>query len=97
MPEFTFQGAKKIVFGEGAINKVADEIHALKGKKVLLVQDQALEKVGVAEQVVLPLKAHGISYVLYDQVTSEPEPSLADQGAALAREEGCDLSNNPGS
>jgi alcohol dehydrogenase class IV len=91
MPEFTFQGAKKIVFGEGVINKVADEIHALGGKKVLLVQDQALEEVGVAEQVVSPLKAHGISYVLYDQVTSEPEPSLADQGAALAREEGCDL------
>ncbi|MES0363616.1 MAG: hypothetical protein ABUK14_06655 [Desulfobacteria bacterium] len=42
MPEFTFQGAKKIVFGEGAINKVADEIHALEGKKVLLVQDQGL-------------------------------------------------------
>jgi alcohol dehydrogenase YqhD (iron-dependent ADH family) len=35
MPEFTFQGAKKIVFGEGVINKVADEIHALGGKKVL--------------------------------------------------------------
>jgi len=70
---------------------MADEIHALGGKKVLLVQDQALEKVGVAEQVMAPFKAHGIPYVLYDQVTSEPEPSLADQGAALAREEGCDL------
>jgi len=91
MAAFTFQGAKKIVFGEGAINKMADEIHALGGKKVLLVQDQALEKVGVAEQVMAPFKAHGIPYVLYDQVTSEPEPSLADQGAALAREEGCDL------
>lgn len=91
MAAFTFQGARKIVFGEGAVNKVADEILALGGKKVLLVQDQALEKVGVAEQVMAPLKAHGIPYVLYDQVTSEPEPSLADQGAALAREQECDL------
>lgn len=91
MPPFKFQGARKILFGDGAVNQVADEIRALGGTKVLLVQDQALERAGVAQQVVAPLQTHGISYVVYDQVTPEPEPSLADQGAALAREEGCDL------
>lgn len=91
MRAFTFQGAKKIVFGEGAVNKVADEIQALGGKRVLVVLDRALERAGVAQQVIAPLETHGISYVLYDLVTPEPEPTLADQGAALAREERCDL------
>jgi len=91
MTVFTFQGAKKIVFGEEAVAKLADEIRALGGKKVLMVFDQALKRVGVAQQVMAPLDAHGISYVVYDQVTSEPEPTLADEGASVAREEKCDL------
>jgi len=88
---FTFQGAKKIVFGEGSVKKLADEIRALGGKKVLVVLDQALERVGVAQQVIAPLETHGVSHVLYDEVTSEPEPSIADHAASLARGEKCDL------
>jgi alcohol dehydrogenase len=91
VPAFTFQGAKKIVFGEGSVDKVADEVCALGGKKILLVLDQALKQVGVTQRVVTPLEAQGISYVIYDKVTSEPEPTLADQGATKAREERCDL------
>ncbi|NVL91264.1 MAG: iron-containing alcohol dehydrogenase [Desulfobacterales bacterium] len=91
MPVFTFQGAKKIVFGEEAVTKLADEIRALGGKKVLMVFDQALKRAGVAQQVMAPLDAHGIPYAVYDQVTPEPEPTLADQGASMAREEKCDL------
>jgi len=89
--QFTFQGAKKILFGQGSIRKLSDEIKALSGTKVLLVLDQGLEQVGVAQRVVDPLEANSVSYVLYDKVTSEPEPVLADEGAALAIKERCDL------
>ncbi len=88
---FTFQGAKKIVFGQGAVKNLADEVLALGGKKVLLVMDQALGEVGIAKQVIAPLETHDISYALFDKVTSEPEPNLSDEGAAVAREKGCDL------
>ena len=91
MPPFAFQGAKKIVFGDEAVNQVADEIRALGGSKILLVLDQGLKGAGVAQKVVAPLETDDISYVTYDQVTSEPEPTLADEGAALAREQACDL------
>jgi len=91
MPPFAFQGAKKIVFGDEAVNQVADEIRALGGSKILLVLDQGLKGAGVAQKVVAPMETHDISYVTYDQVTSEPEPTLADEGAALAREQACDL------
>ncbi len=91
MPQFVFQGAKKIVFGDEAVNQVADETRALGGNKVLLVLDQGLERAGVARKVIAALETHDISYVTYDQVTSEPEPTLADNGADLAREQACDL------
>jgi alcohol dehydrogenase len=91
MPPFAFQGAKKIIYGDEAVDQVADQIRALGGSKVLLVLDQGLKDAGVAEKVVAPLETHAISFLTYDQVTSEPEPTLADAGATLAREQACDL------
>jgi alcohol dehydrogenase len=91
MPPFAFQGAKKIVFGDEAVNQVADHIRALGGSKVMLVLDQGLKGAGVAQKMIAPLETHDISYVTYDQVTSEPEPTLADEGAVLARDQGCTL------
>ena len=91
MPSFVFQGAKKILFGEGSVDRVGDEVRTLGGKKILLVLDQGLQRAGVAQKVIVPLEMDGISFVPYDQVTSEPEPAVADQGAALARQRACDL------
>ncbi len=88
---FTFQGAKKIVFGQGAVGWLADEARALVGKKVLLVLDRGLAQMGVAQKMIDPLEAGGISYVRYDKVTPEPEPALADEAADVAKKEGCDL------
>lgn len=89
--KFTFQGAKKILFGDRAVDGVADEIRTIGGSKTLLVLDQGLEQAGVAQQVVGPLENRGISYVLFDKVSSEPAPALADEAAAIARAEACDL------
>ena len=91
MPPFAFQGAKKIFFGDEAVNQIADHVRAMGGSKVLLVLDQGLKGAGVAQKVIAPLETHDISYVTYDRVTSEPEPVLADEGAAIARGQACDL------
>ncbi|MDL1978599.1 MAG: iron-containing alcohol dehydrogenase [Deltaproteobacteria bacterium] len=90
-PVFAFQGAKKILFGCGAVENLAEEVKALAGQKALLVVDQGLEQAGVAQRVYESLSAGGIAYVRYDKVTPEPEPILADEGAKLAKKEGCDL------
>jgi alcohol dehydrogenase len=88
---FTFQGSKKIVFGDGALRQLSDEIKALSGQNALVVLDQALGALGMAQQVVQLLDEGGIASVLYDKITSEPEPVLADDGAALAKNEQCDV------
>lgn len=88
---FSFQGAKKIVFGQGAVENLPAEIEALHGKRVLFVLDRGLKDVGVAERVIDVAQRKGIFAVTYDQVTPEPAPSLADAAAALAKEKECDL------
>jgi alcohol dehydrogenase len=91
MEIFTFQGSKKIVFGEGAIQSLPDQIKSLSGNKILVVLDQALGALGMARQVTQVLEKEGLPFVLYDKVTSEPEPVLADKGAAVAKKEHCDV------
>jgi alcohol dehydrogenase len=88
---FMFQGSKKIVFGEGSIQSLPDQVKALSGNKALVVLDQALGPLGTARQVTQTLEKGGLSVVLYDKVTSEPEPVLADNGAEVAKKERCDV------
>ena len=88
---FSFQGAKKIVFGKGALDSLAEEIKTLQGHKVLLVCDNGLKSTGIVDQVTGVLSEGGISFVLYDDVTPEPEPILADKGGELAKKQGCNL------
>ena len=91
MDTFTFQGSKKIVFGEGALKSLPDQVKSLSGNKILVVLDQALASLGMAGQVTQVLEKESLSVVLYDKVTSEPEPVLADKGADVAKKEGCDV------
>ncbi|MBW2107183.1 MAG: iron-containing alcohol dehydrogenase [Deltaproteobacteria bacterium] len=88
---FTFQGAKKIVFGQGSIRTLPEEIHALSAKRALIVMDQGLAALGMAQRVTPLLEAQGLAWTLFDEVTPEPAPELADAGAEAARKEGCDV------
>jgi alcohol dehydrogenase len=91
MTSFSFQGARRILFGRGVLESLVEEIKALNGSKVLLVFDQGLSQVGIADQVTQIVSRGGIDHVTYDAVTPEPDPRLADQGADLAKENACDL------
>lgn len=88
---FAFQGAKKIVFGQGACQGLAEEINALGAKKVFVVLDRVLSELKAVRQVVDLLGSKGITPFLYGEITPEPEPVLADRGAELAKEQGCDI------
>jgi alcohol dehydrogenase len=88
---FAFQGAKKIVFGQGACQGLAEEINTLGAKKVFVVLDRVLSELKAVRQVVDMLGSKGINPFLYGEITPEPEPVLADRGAELAKEQGCDI------
>ncbi|MFH1076685.1 MAG: iron-containing alcohol dehydrogenase [Pseudomonadota bacterium] len=88
---FSFQGAKKIIFGDGAIDQLAEEVKALSGAKPFIVIDKELKNVGMQGRIATILEKAGIPYAIYDQVTPEPQPEIADQGARELAGHGCNL------
>ena len=58
-----------IVFGEGALNSLEELI----GKKVLIITDNNLVQIGIAEQVTSYLIKAGFDIQIFDEV--EPDPT----------------------
>ena len=88
---FSFTGAKKIVFGNGSFRALVSHIQELNAKNPLVVMDKNLAKAGFQEAVANLLIPEGMKYTLYDKVEPEPRIELADEGAALAIKNKCDI------
>ena len=88
---FSFTGAKKIVFGNRSSRALVSHIQDLNAKNPLVVMDKNLAKAGFQEAVANLLIPEGMKYTLYDKVEPEPRIELADEGAALALKNKCDI------
>lgn len=98
-PIFTIEGVKKTIFGAGALKEVGEACKALRASRVLLVMDRDLSKMEIGTRVQEILQKSRVKTFLYPEVTPEPAPSLADEGALLARKEkvGCVIAVGGGS
>lgn len=88
---FSFTGAKKIIFGNGSFHALVSHIKELNAKNPLVVIDKNLAKAGFQERVANLLIPEGMKYTVYDKVEPEPRIELADEGAALAIKNKCDI------
>lgn len=88
---FSFTGARKIVFGTGAFDGLAEHIRELNAKHPLIVLDQHLAEAGMGGQVAELLEKAGMKYSLYDAVEPEPRLELADEAAKAAAKGKCDV------
>ena len=88
---FSFTGAKKIIFGNGSFHGLVNHIKELNAKNPLVVIDQNLAQAGFQERVANLLIPEGMKYTVYDKVEPEPRIELADEGAALAIKNKCDI------
>ena len=80
-----------IEFGSGKVAK-AGELTKPYGKKALIVTGHSsAKKSGLYDKVKDSLKAEGIDSVLFDKVTQNPLTTTAAEGAAFAKENGCDV------
>nr|WP_263327230.1 iron-containing alcohol dehydrogenase [Neobacillus sp. Marseille-Q6967] len=73
----TFKIANKLITGNGATEKLFEEVARLNMKKPLIVTDEILEKIGVVEKITTLLK--GLPYGVYTGVKPEPEISLVEE------------------
>ncbi|MDD5474940.1 MAG: iron-containing alcohol dehydrogenase [Syntrophales bacterium] len=88
---FTFTGAKKIVFGRGAIEGLAGAIGELRGSKPFVVMDANLAATGLADQVREHLVREGLKTVFFNEINGEPLLETADKGAKAARKAKADI------
>lgn len=80
-----------IEFGSGKVEK-AGKLTKPYGKKALIVTGHSsAKKSGLYDKVKDSLKAEGIDSVLFDKVAQNPLTTTAAEGAAFAKENGCDV------
>ena len=80
-----------IEFGSGKVAQ-AGELTKPYGKKALIVTGHSsAKKSGLYDKVKDSLKAEGIDSVLFDKVAQNPLTTTAAEGAAFAKDNGCDV------
>ena len=80
-----------IVFGSGKVNQVG-QIASAYGRKALIVTGRSsAKKSGLYDKVNNALKAAGLDTALYDKVAQNPLTTTAEDGAAFANANQCDV------
>lgn len=87
---WTFSSASQLVFGREAIRELGDLTRALPVKRVFIVTDSTLAKVGVLDPVQASLSEAGVNVEIFEEGQAEPSLNLADHCAAQARSFGPD-------
>lgn len=79
-----------LITGSGSSEKVGEETRKLGVKKVLLVTDGVMTKMGIVEPIKKSLTDQGIQVVLFDGVNTEPTVDYVTQGVKLFKQNNCE-------
>ena len=79
---WTFHSAASLIFGPGAVAQLGDVARRLHSQRALVITDVVLERVGIVEQAVSPLRSAGVDVQVWNG--GEPEPSLTAAARAIA-------------
>jgi alcohol dehydrogenase class IV len=79
-----------VIFGSGSATKAGEECRRQGVKRVLLVTDPTVVKLGLAGLIEKSLSESEVSCVVYDGVTTEPVVEFVEQGLGLFSERKCD-------
>ncbi|WP_050936453.1 iron-containing alcohol dehydrogenase [Vibrio harveyi] len=76
--------------GAGSLHELTEAIADLGFKKLLLVTDDGLVKIGMAEQGIESAKARGLDVVLFSEVKPDPTYDQVETGLTMYFDSGCD-------
>lgn len=86
--EFIMPG--HIISGPGALEQ-AGTWFASFGKKAFIVTDQMMIQLGNCQKLEEVLKAHGVDYYIFSEITGEPTDLMVKKGMAAYKEQSCDF------
>ncbi|MGC8719235.1 MAG: iron-containing alcohol dehydrogenase [Thermodesulforhabdaceae bacterium] len=81
----------EIIFGRGSMQYVAMCAQRMGAEKVFLVSDPGLEKVGWVDKVINILEMHGLEWIYFGDVVSNPRDYQIERGARLYLDEQADV------
>lgn len=88
MQQFNFPTT--LLYGEGSLEEGLERIKELKYKKILLVTDKTLTKIGLAKRVEDHIKELEMHVHTFDDVSPNPVEDDCIQGAKVFKENNCD-------
>ena len=88
---FNYYMPTRILFGKGKLNALHQQ--SMPGKKALIVTSsgQSVKKYGYLTRLEEQLKMANVSYVIFDKIMPNPIIEHVMEGAALAKNTGCDF------
>ncbi|MDR2132299.1 MAG: iron-containing alcohol dehydrogenase [Clostridiales Family XIII bacterium] len=84
--DFSFTVPQEIIFGVGSLKKLPDILKKNKAKKVLLISDRGLEKLGVVEKVSKIVTESGLEFESFLDVEANPSCETVDAATALYKD-----------
>lgn len=90
LPVRPFMVPPVLITGSGSAEKVGEEVKKLGVKKVLIVTDEVMRRIGVLETIERSLRAENIESVVFDGVNTEPTVDHVAEGLERFRNSGCE-------
>ena len=87
---FKYTQLNPVIFGNGAIGCVGEELAKLGCKKLLFVCGPNVTKAGGTKKAEESLKAKGIDFLYWNEVKPDAPSGLINKAAEFAIKEGCD-------
>lgn len=88
---FEFQNAVKLLCGESALERLADELEHLGAKDPMLLSDAVLARIGTMQLVVDAMAAEGcVPACTFTEIPVDSSLRVVNEIAALYRSKGCD-------
>lgn len=78
--------SSNITFGEDAIHVLPEILKEWQSKKVMLVYDQGVKIVGIAEIVLHEIEKTEVDVTIFDQVIPNPTNEVVEEAALIARQ-----------
>ncbi|MGK5094111.1 iron-containing alcohol dehydrogenase [Deltaproteobacteria bacterium TL4] len=76
--------------GPGSSLKLCEAIAQTGTKKILIVTDEILVKIGLLKEIEKTLTENGVNYVIYDGVLPDPTYDQVEKGLTLLKKNGCE-------
>jgi alcohol dehydrogenase class IV len=86
-----FNTPPQVIIGAGASDLAGEESRRLKARRVLLVTEPGIARMGVSDQVLRALSKAGVAAATYDKVQPDPTDANVAEGLEVFRREGCNV------